>query len=96
MLVYTPYTSGKSGTVAPLGKVKFKDHIKDLRKTAEAGCELKQRRRRAYVAQELMTLHHVIQQIPGLIGPKFPVVLAALTLAKAEILCYWRYSVSLH
>ena len=63
----------------------------DPNQAAEANCEGTQKKRRLYIAGELSTLHNIVTQVPGLLGPKFAVVLTALCLAKEEMLSYWRY-----
>eukprot|EP01098_Paradermamoeba_levis_P007327 TRINITY_DN3021_c0_g1_i1.p1 TRINITY_DN3021_c0_g1~~TRINITY_DN3021_c0_g1_i1.p1 ORF type:complete len:895 (-),score=226.18 TRINITY_DN3021_c0_g1_i1:385-3069(-) len=49
------------------------------------------RERRIYVRQELYTLCNIMKSKPGLLGPKFQVVLGALAMAKDEILSYYRH-----
>ncbi len=44
---------------------------------------------RAYLHMELAELCRLMGSCPGLLGPKFPVILAALSMAKAEIMRYF-------
>ncbi|KAG5192927.1 membrane-associated apoptosis protein-domain-containing protein [Tribonema minus] len=81
----------KGAALPLLGKMKFKEYVKELRKAAAAASGVQQRRRRVYLAGELQELKLVVRRAPGLLGPKFPVVFAALAMARAETLCYWRH-----
>ena len=47
--------------------------------------------RRSYIHAEVKNLRHILSAVPGLVGPKFPVILAAAAIAKAEILHYFRH-----
>jgi NCK-associated protein 1 len=46
---------------------------------------------RAYARQELSTVITMLEDFPGLCGPKFQVALHALSLARAEIFWYFRH-----
>jgi hypothetical protein len=47
--------------------------------------------RRSYLRAEIKNLKHLLLAVPGLLGPKFPVVLTAAAMAKTEILHYFRH-----
>ncbi len=49
------------------------------------------RLRRIYVRQELNALLHLFQDKPGLMAPKFQLLLCALSFAKEEIFWYFRH-----
>ena len=52
---------------------------------------MKHRERRSYLRGEIGTLNQLFTQLPGLLGPKFPLVMASLTMAKSEILWHFRH-----
>lgn len=52
------------------------------------------RQMRAYVRQELEALICMIEEFPGLIGPKFQTIMHALTMARDEILWFFRHKTS--
>ena len=60
-------------------------------KTASATCGAVHRERRVYARLALSTLRWLVAESPGLLGPKFPVVLAALSVASAEVLWLLRH-----
>jgi len=74
-----------------LGKKKLKDYLKDLKKAVGTSSGIKQKRRRYYIIGELERLINIVQRVPGLLGPKFPIIFAALSLARNEVMCYWRH-----
>jgi hypothetical protein len=47
--------------------------------------------RRSFIRAEVKNLKHILLAVPGLLGPKFPVVLTAASMAKTEILHYFRH-----
>ena len=52
------------------------------------------RKRRAYLRAECLTLTRLFSSRPGLLGPKLPVVLAALSQAQTEALSFYRHRTS--
>ena len=53
------------------------------------------RSRISYVTQELQKLINLLRHVPGVLAPKFPVVLATLSLARTEILWVFRHRANL-
>lgn len=49
------------------------------------------RDRRVYLKQELNMLKHLLKDTPGLIAPKLPLILSALSFAKDEVLWWFRH-----
>ncbi|CAM9640995.1 unnamed protein product, partial [Phaeothamnion confervicola] len=70
---------------------KLKAFMKDLSKDATLTAGLKHRERRAYLCGELANLRSLLAQMPGLLGPQFPAVLATVALARAEVGSYYRH-----
>ena len=66
--------------------MKLKQKAKDLSKQAALYCGSRHRQRRLYIQCELRTLVDLSKDVPGLLAPKFPMVLAALSFARAELL----------
>ena len=52
---------------------------------------LKHRERRSFLLAEIKNLLHIIRTLPGLVGPKFPLYLAAASLSREEIMHYFRH-----
>ena len=46
---------------------------------------LKHRERRSYLRGEMGTLVQLFNQLPGLLAPKFPMVMTSLVMAKTEV-----------
>jgi len=68
------------------------DKIMDaLGKEAPQTCGKKHKERLSYVTGELEKLTFLLQTIPGIVGPKFPVVLATLAMAQSEVLWLFRH-----
>jgi len=81
---------GWTGTPLPKG-FKLKNIMKDLSKDATLTAGLKHRERRSYLRGEMNTLIQLFNQLPGLLAPKFPMVMTALKMAKTEILWHFRH-----
>jgi NCK-associated protein 1 len=74
---------------------KMDKHAKILKEGKTEGLQIagqKHKERRAYVRQELRTLYCLMIDTPALIAPKLQVILAALSLAKEEILWWFRHT----
>ena len=69
----------------------LKAALKDVAKLATKTCGLVHIARRAFLKEEVTTLTRVIGCIPGAVGPKFPQILAAASLARSEVLSYFRH-----
>lgn len=71
------------------------DQIKDvLKKQATAAAQevgLKHRERRSFILAEVRNLLQLARAVPGLLGPKFPVFVAAASMARTEIRHYFRH-----
>ncbi|CAM9699705.1 unnamed protein product [Pylaiella littoralis] len=72
--------------------MKLKKYMKGIAKEAAAGCALTHRERRAYLREQVKALAALVGAEPGMLGPKFPMVLAACKLAKEEIIWYCQHS----
>jgi NCK-associated protein 1 len=70
-------------------KVKPKKVVRELAKVAVINAGLQHRERRSFLAGELKNMLHLFEDCPALVAPKFPMLLAALSLAKAEVLWYF-------
>ncbi|GMH69038.1 hypothetical protein TL16_g05065 [Triparma laevis f. inornata] len=79
-----------AGPALPKG-VNLKKIFKDLSKDATTLAGLKHRERRSYLRGEMSTLVQLFNQLPGLLAPKFPMVMTALKMAKTEILWHFRH-----
>lgn len=71
--------------------LKIKNVLKELAKVAVQTIGVRHQERRSFVHAELKNLKHILAAVPGLVGPKFPIVLAAAAMAKSEILHYFRH-----
>lgn len=72
---------------------KEKKNINESLSHASSSTGIKEHKdRRIYIHQELVNLFHLCKDQPGLLGPKFPLVLATLSGAKGEILYYFRHT----
>eukprot|EP01114_Cavostelium_apophysatum_P008095 TRINITY_DN2037_c0_g1_i3.p1 TRINITY_DN2037_c0_g1~~TRINITY_DN2037_c0_g1_i3.p1 ORF type:complete len:968 (+),score=390.05 TRINITY_DN2037_c0_g1_i3:690-3593(+) len=68
---------------------KNKKLIKDVQAEAALKTPLKHKERRIYLRQELNSLYRLLSDKPGLLGPKFQLVLCALSMAKEEVFWYF-------
>jgi hypothetical protein len=69
--------------------------LKSLKKLAKHAVEnsgLRMRNRRSFITAELQTWKGILSISPGLLGPRFPQILASLAFAKAELLSYFRHA----
>jgi hypothetical protein len=71
---------------------KLKNILKGISRASVAGAGLRQKERRSYLEAELANLNRLIAAVPGLLGPKFPMLLAAAALAKSEVVAYFRHA----
>ena len=69
---------------------KVKKPFKEGAQEASAKCAQIHRDRRLYVRQELSLLKSLLSDTPALIAPKFPLLLAALSMAKDELFWIFR------
>ncbi len=76
--------------IIPKG-LKVKNILKDIAKVAASSIGAIHQARRSYVHAEICNLNHLISAVPGLIAPKFPMILAAASMAKGEIMHYFRH-----
>ena len=88
--LYTSFPSKKDNIVVPKN-LKIKSVLKELAKVAVVSIGTRHQERRSYIHAEVKNLRHILNAVPGLVGPKFPVVLTAAAIAKAEILHYFRH-----
>jgi hypothetical protein len=70
---------------------KLKPILKDIVKEATLKAGPPHRERRSLFRVELGALNDLLAVCPGLIGPKFPLVVAAASLAQAEVLHYFTH-----
>jgi len=88
--IFSVYPSKKDTISVPKG-FKIKNILKDFATTAVQSVGIKHRERRSFILAEVKNLLHLAQAVPGLLGPKFPVYVAAASMARAEILHYFRH-----
>jgi len=69
----------------------LKSSLRDIAKHATKNCGTKKSKRRAIIKEELENINKLIACIPGALAPKFPQIMAAASLARAEILSYFRH-----
>lgn len=69
----------------------FRSMLKEVAKEATKTCGLSMITRRAMLQQELATMNRLLTYIPGAMAPKFPQILALASLARAEVLSYFRH-----
>ena len=72
--------------------LKLKVLLKTVSRTSVISAAHKQRERRSFLEAELGNLNRLIAAVPGLIAPKFPMLLAAAAMAKSEIVAYFRHA----
>lgn len=68
---------------------KLKNKLRDIAKVANKDVALRLRTRRSFITSELSNLRNILLISPGLIGPKYPMVLAACAYAKFECINYF-------
>lgn len=69
---------------------KLKKILKELSRLAVSTSALRFRERRSFILGEITSLNLILDTLPGLVGPKLPVILAAASFAKVEMLNYFR------
>ena len=69
----------------------IKNLLKELATSAVQTVGLKHRERRSFLLAEVKNLLHILHAVPGLLGPKFPVFVAAAAMARAEVMHYFRH-----
>ena len=78
------------GVSTPKG-FKMKNFGKELAKASAEHCGLRHREKRAYLLSQLTQLKHLFTTVPGLMGPKFPMLMSGMSMARAEILWFFRH-----
>jgi NCK-associated protein 1 len=68
---------------------KLKNVVKDLYKEAMLNSGIIHKERRSYLRGELANLGSLLSAVPGLIAPKFPMIITSLSMARAEIEWYF-------
>jgi NCK-associated protein 1 len=71
--------------------LKLKKDFKELAIQATTKCGEIRRERRSFLSGEISQLVTLFTDVPGLIAPKFPMVLAALSMARTEVLYYFAH-----
>ncbi len=74
-----------AGKTAP-GKLYIQCHKDALAKSGKH-----HHHKRAYLKFEMTNLWNLLQDSPGLLGPKFPMVVCLLSMARAEIMWFARH-----
>uniref|UniRef100_A0A7S1XR57 CYRIA/CYRIB Rac1 binding domain-containing protein n=1 Tax=Phaeomonas parva TaxID=124430 RepID=A0A7S1XR57_9STRA len=67
----------------------LKKMFKDESKAATVNCGHAHAEKRSYLRGEMANLVSLLMDTPGLVGPKFPMVLTALAMGKAELRWYF-------
>lgn len=70
---------------------KLKPFLKEIAKDAVMRTGLIHRERRTLLRGELSNLNNLFSLSPGLLGPKFPMAMAAASLARSELLHYFSH-----
>ena len=81
----------KSFNVVVPKTLKLKKDFAELAKVATTSAGAMRRERRSYLQGELSNLAALFRDVPGLIAPKFPMALAALAMAQAEVRYYFAH-----
>ena len=68
--------------------LKIKKEMADLAKQAAVTAGKQHKERRSYLQGGLSTLIQLIRDVPGLLAPKFPEVMAALAMTRGEVQTY--------
>ena len=87
----TPENLTRDGIVIPKAskdQFKFSKYIKECIQQS-IYCGQHHRMKRCYLIQEINTMMSIIQCNPGLVAPKFPVLMALCSMARTEILFYF-------
>ena len=80
------FTSNKNETIE-----KLKSALKEIAKAAIIKTGLIMRKNRSYIYTELSIMKRTLDLTPGLLGPKFPQIISALSFAKNEIINYFSH-----
>jgi hypothetical protein len=81
----------KGFNVAVPRGLKIKNEMRDLAKKATEKCAEIRRERRSFLIGEMSVLVGLFHDIPGLIAPKFPMAIAALSMSQAECLLFFSH-----
>lgn len=84
------FPAKQDSVVIPKG-FKIKAELKATARVAVAVAGSRMRYRRSFISAELRSIIGLMLTSPGLIGPKFPQILAAAAFGKAEILRFYRH-----
>jgi hypothetical protein len=76
--------------VVPKG-VKLKTTLKHIARIAVSSADSHHRARRIYLTNVLERFLDVMKQCPGLVAPRFPQLLCLASLAREEVLSYYRH-----
>ena len=79
-------TPPKSMNVTIPKTLKLKKEFADLAKVATQACGKFHLERRSYLTGQVTNLVLLLKDVPRLVAPKFPECIAALSLARAEVL----------
>lgn len=88
LLLVFPNKQDKEKFKKPHG-YKLKNKLRDLAKVAIRDTHIRLRLRQSYITAELEALRRILLLSPGLIGPKFPMIMAAAAIGKAEVINYF-------
>jgi hypothetical protein len=69
----------------------IKSALKDVAKNATKTCGLRHIDKRAVLKEELDVANKLIASCPGVLGPKLPQIISAASLAKSEVMSYFRH-----
>lgn len=72
--------------------IKLKSVLKSISRTSLATSGSTQQGRRSFLEAELGTLNQLVRAVPGLIAPKLPMLLASASLARSELMAYFRHA----
>lgn len=88
LLTVFPSRQDKETYKKPHG-YKLKNKLRDIAKIANKDVAVRLKTRRSFITSELSNLRKILLISPGLIGPKYPLILAACAFAKFECINYF-------
>jgi NCK-associated protein 1 len=92
LLIHEPYQFLTKNYKTPsLNLKKEKNSLKAFEELAAQNAAALHKDKRNYLRMQLKTLIRMMRDCPGLLGPKFQLVLATLALSRHEILWYFRH-----
>ena len=86
---FPPKTPANAGLCAKFSQLKLDKLVAELAADAAGKSGARHRQRRVFLCHETAKLLRLVRENPGLLGPKFPAVLAAAAMLRAELSWYF-------